>query len=271
LVGAAVGLRAGAVIGVEPLPFFLVVRLRSVQPDGAVVGESRRVCHLVPVPESGLAGPGVLRAYCGVEISPGSAELLDGLAGMPCELCLAQCGFPIFAMTRLLPLANHSGQSAAGEDQDGWSDRWLPQEVQVTIRFALLVLLEDPARSVSVAELADRLSMPPETINLAMMLLVAAGWVDQEWTTDPAHRAWTECLCRLTDQGATVARRMLARDWTPVMTIIAKQLGLDPTVMTELDQPSNAADPGGRSGTPGAAPTGIHPDPDDTENAGEGR
>lgn len=58
-----------------------LVRLRR-----GVVGESRRVCHLIPVP----AGPvsGHLTALCGEAIFPGEAEVLSGLRGMPCHPCL---------------------------------------------------------------------------------------------------------------------------------------------------------------------------------------
>lgn len=60
-----------------------LVRLRR-----GVVGESRRVCHLIPVP----AGPvsGHLTALCGEAIFPAEAEVLDGLRGMPCHACLME-------------------------------------------------------------------------------------------------------------------------------------------------------------------------------------
>ncbi|MDT7804094.1 MAG: hypothetical protein QOI78_7527 [Actinomycetota bacterium] len=59
-----------------------LVRLRR-----GVVGESRRVCHLIPVPAAG-AVPEHLTALCGESIRPGEAEVLDGLRGMPCHACL---------------------------------------------------------------------------------------------------------------------------------------------------------------------------------------
>jgi hypothetical protein len=59
-----------------------LVRLRR-----GVVGESRRVCHLIPVPAAG-AVPEYLTALCGESIFPGEAEVLDGLRGMPCHACL---------------------------------------------------------------------------------------------------------------------------------------------------------------------------------------
>ncbi|WP_228714157.1 MULTISPECIES: hypothetical protein [Prauserella] len=63
----------------------MVVRLRR-----GVVGETRRVCHLVPAPDPALGTPPrELAALCGEEILPGQAELLSGFTGMPCETCLA--------------------------------------------------------------------------------------------------------------------------------------------------------------------------------------
>lgn len=70
----------------DPLAF---VRFRS-----GVVVESRRKVHLVRLPPilGAPAGIGeyayVLTALCGQEFSPGEAELLPGMAGMPCENCL---------------------------------------------------------------------------------------------------------------------------------------------------------------------------------------
>ncbi|MEV4151107.1 hypothetical protein AB0J40_46170 [Amycolatopsis sp. NPDC049691] len=61
-----------------------LVRLRR-----GVVGESRRVCHLIPVPAAG-AVPARLTALCGEAIYPGDAEVLDGLRGMPCHRCLME-------------------------------------------------------------------------------------------------------------------------------------------------------------------------------------
>ncbi|MFJ9787751.1 hypothetical protein ACIRSS_49820 [Amycolatopsis sp. NPDC101161] len=61
-----------------------VVRLRR-----GVVGESRRVCHLIPVPAAGQV-PDRLTALCGEAIFPGDAEVLDGLRGMPCHRCLME-------------------------------------------------------------------------------------------------------------------------------------------------------------------------------------
>ncbi|MFD2400082.1 hypothetical protein ACFSZT_16295 [Prauserella oleivorans] len=60
----------------------MVVRLRR-----GLVGESRRVCHVVPVPSEPV--PDELVAYCGARILPGQADLLSHLTGMPCDSCLA--------------------------------------------------------------------------------------------------------------------------------------------------------------------------------------
>lgn len=79
----------------------LLVRLRTSQPDGTRVGERDRTCHLVPFSPS-EAVPEVLTAYCGLPITPGVAESVDRLLGMPCEACLARSPIPLFAMLRQL-------------------------------------------------------------------------------------------------------------------------------------------------------------------------
>jgi hypothetical protein len=84
------------------IPPILLVRLRSHQPDGTRVGERDRTCHVVPAPDSDGV-PEVLRAYCGTPILPGTADLLDGVTGMPCQNCLARSPIPAFAMLRTLP------------------------------------------------------------------------------------------------------------------------------------------------------------------------
>lgn len=61
-----------------------VVRLRR-----GVVGERKRVCHVVPIPERGPL-PDELTALCGEPILPADAEVLDRVCGMPCEMCLAR-------------------------------------------------------------------------------------------------------------------------------------------------------------------------------------
>ncbi|AXB48331.1 hypothetical protein A4R43_07190 [Amycolatopsis albispora] len=60
----------------------MIVRLRR-----GIVGETRRVCHLVPA--SAQAIPAELRALCGEVLQRVQADLLDGLRGMPCDRCLA--------------------------------------------------------------------------------------------------------------------------------------------------------------------------------------
>lgn len=75
----------------------VLVRLRPVQPDGSVVAESQRVCHLVPIPEAPLP-PEFLTAVCGLRITAGSAEALPVVTGMPCEPCMASFPDPAFAV-----------------------------------------------------------------------------------------------------------------------------------------------------------------------------
>ncbi|WP_307722915.1 hypothetical protein [Gandjariella thermophila] len=65
----------------------LLVRLRR-----GIVGEARRVVHLVPVPTEHV--PAVLTAYCGAEIVPGTAEVLSCFTGVPCTPCLAAAPLP---------------------------------------------------------------------------------------------------------------------------------------------------------------------------------
>lgn len=54
-----------------------------------VVGESRRVIHVVPIPPDLDEMPAVLTAYCGQQFPLGAriAEWLEGPTGMPCEPC----------------------------------------------------------------------------------------------------------------------------------------------------------------------------------------
>ncbi|GDY30089.1 hypothetical protein [Gandjariella thermophila] len=72
-------------------PPILLVRLRS-----GVVGESRRVVHVVPCPDVPRI-PDVLVAYCGAEIRAGVAELLPRPCGMPCTACLISAPLPASA------------------------------------------------------------------------------------------------------------------------------------------------------------------------------
>lgn len=72
----------GNLVYAERAELMAVVRLRR-----GVVGERRRVCHIVPIPGSGPV-PDRLHALCGEPIAPGDAEVLNRIAGMPCEACL---------------------------------------------------------------------------------------------------------------------------------------------------------------------------------------
>ncbi|NIH81129.1 hypothetical protein [Amycolatopsis viridis] len=74
----------GNVVYAEPTGVMALVRLRP-----GATGERDRVCHLVPIPETGPI-PEVLVARCGAPIRCGSAELLERICGMPCEACLAR-------------------------------------------------------------------------------------------------------------------------------------------------------------------------------------
>jgi hypothetical protein len=77
----------------------IMVRLKARQPDGSMVGESRRTCHLVPLPEAGTS-PSYLTTYCGLHIAPGAGEVLNAPAGMPCEVCLSRSPVVSFEMLR---------------------------------------------------------------------------------------------------------------------------------------------------------------------------
>jgi len=67
----------------------LLVRKRA-----GVVGETRRTCHLVPVPDDDGRTPLALTAYCGELIHRGEAELLTQPSGMPCVGCLFRVPMP---------------------------------------------------------------------------------------------------------------------------------------------------------------------------------
>ena len=75
----------------------LLVRLRVRQPDGSTVGESRRVCHIVLVPEVHTE-PEFLTTCCGLRIGPGAGEVVPRVAGMPCEPCMARSRISAFSM-----------------------------------------------------------------------------------------------------------------------------------------------------------------------------
>lgn len=65
-----------------PPPLVLYVRLLP-----GVVGESRRVVHVVPLDEAHVTET-ALTAYCGQVLQKGTTEPpIDGPMGMPCERC----------------------------------------------------------------------------------------------------------------------------------------------------------------------------------------
>ncbi|WP_210718419.1 hypothetical protein [Amycolatopsis acididurans] len=74
----------GNLVHAETAELVAVVRLRR-----GVVGECKRVSHIVPIPEHGPI-PSHLTALCGELILPEQAEVLSGVSGMPCEACLAR-------------------------------------------------------------------------------------------------------------------------------------------------------------------------------------
>lgn len=69
--------------GVFAARLLLGVRL----PSGRIVGETDRVVHLFPIP-SGRVIPEQLGSFCGLEIRPGDAELVNIGTGMPCVACV---------------------------------------------------------------------------------------------------------------------------------------------------------------------------------------
>lgn len=62
-------------------------------PGGRVVGETDRVVHLFSIP-SGRVIPDQLRAFCGLVIRPGQAELVTVGTGMPCVACVVAAPDP---------------------------------------------------------------------------------------------------------------------------------------------------------------------------------
>jgi hypothetical protein len=79
----------------EWLPGVFAARLlRGVRlPSGRIVGETDRVVHLFPIP-SGRVIPEQLRAFCGLVIRPGQAELVTVGTGMPCVACVVAAPNP---------------------------------------------------------------------------------------------------------------------------------------------------------------------------------
>ncbi|PXY16638.1 hypothetical protein BAY60_35910 (plasmid) [Prauserella muralis] len=69
----------------------MAARLRPgiLLPSGRITGETDRIVHLFPLP-LGAARPDRLTSLCGeLVITPGIAEVLTRLGGMPCAACLA--------------------------------------------------------------------------------------------------------------------------------------------------------------------------------------
>lgn len=58
-----------------------------VRPLPGTVGETRRVCHIVPA-RRGVEPPTVLVAYCGAQLITETVEFLQRPGGQPCFLCL---------------------------------------------------------------------------------------------------------------------------------------------------------------------------------------
>lgn len=241
----------------RPIPPILLVRLGPHGPNGTVVPESRRVCHLVPVPHSGDV-PDVLRAYCGQEIPPGAAELLDGIAGMPCEPCIARSPIPAFAMLRTLPATATTEEVEQRSDVAAWWDLGLQPEQKIAARFVLLTLLQRQDRPLSVGEIALWLGQDPYTVNLIMLLHTAVGWI--QLLPGQAGRPWPEQRFQLTERGSTAARQLLAEGMTPTFELLADRLGLDTTVVSTPD----TTDPGGCIHHADDAPAGPQPDRNNT-------
>ncbi len=96
----------------------ILVRLKPRQPDGSMIGESRRTCHLVPLPDAD-AMPRFLTAYCGLRIAPGSGEVLASPCGMPCEAAWRARRSWRSTMLRQFRAAGSAGPSSA----DGRGDQ----------------------------------------------------------------------------------------------------------------------------------------------------
>jgi predicted transcriptional regulator len=236
------------------IPPILLVRLRPQQPNGVVVGETRRVCHLVPVPDSHEV-PEALQAYCGAGIAPGTAELLSEMSGMPCEPCLARSPLPAFALLRGVPIESGHATvegSHAGRDLAAWWNLGLLPEQRIAARFVLLLLVQDPARSRTVGEIAERLDVEPPTVNLILLLHAAVGWVQR--TPDPAGPGWLHWGYRVNEHAITQVRRQIAAGMTATFLTLANQLDLDTTVLPK----PGTQDLGGCRAPLDTTPTGHH-------------
>jgi hypothetical protein len=72
------------------MPSVMIVRARR-----GVVRESKRVCHIVPIPDTpDDAVPDFLTSYCGTRLLAGQNELVHGPMGMPCLECLVTAPIP---------------------------------------------------------------------------------------------------------------------------------------------------------------------------------
>ena len=73
----------------EPAAGLVAARLRrGVRlPNGRTTGETDREVHLVPVFTGGI--PSQLTALCGLVLTPGMADVINAVTGMPCLVCLA--------------------------------------------------------------------------------------------------------------------------------------------------------------------------------------
>lgn len=63
------------------------LRLGVVLPNGRVAGHSDQCVHLFPI-SGGCGVPSQLRAYCGMAVEPGMAEIVSAASGAPCLPCL---------------------------------------------------------------------------------------------------------------------------------------------------------------------------------------
>ncbi|WP_228688442.1 hypothetical protein [Amycolatopsis keratiniphila] len=83
--------------GQQPVSGAPIVRVRlrrgAVMPTGRVAGESDRQVHLAPLP-AGVDGPVRLVAFCGLVIQPGTVDVVEGMSGMPCTVCLLRSPGP---------------------------------------------------------------------------------------------------------------------------------------------------------------------------------
>jgi hypothetical protein len=64
--------------------------LATVRYRPGVVGETRRVSHLIVVEEQHHL-PHAVTTRCGLLVRRGEADVLDTACGMPCERCLIGC------------------------------------------------------------------------------------------------------------------------------------------------------------------------------------